>query len=276
MQINCRGQLVDLSEPQVMGILNRTPDSFYASSRSNALSELLTQAEKMVKEDALFLDIGGYSSRPGADHVSEEEEIQRVIPAIKALRKAFPKTFLSIDTFRSAVAEAAVQAGADLINDISGGQQDPRIWEVVQKQQVPYVAMHMRGTPQNMQQQTQYEDLFKEIALYFSQLKTKAASLGINDLILDPGFGFAKTREQNFELLNQLELFRSLGLPLLIGLSRKSMIYKTLDTTAEHALNGTTALHAVALLKGASILRTHDVAEARECVRLVQELGQFS
>lgn len=276
MQINCRGQLVDLSEPQVMGILNRTPDSFYASSRSNALNELLTQAEKMVNEGALFLDIGGYSSRPGADHVAEEDEIQRVIPAIEALRKAFPDVYLSIDTFRSGVANAAVQAGVDLINDISGGQQDPSMWEVVQQQQVPYVVMHMRGTPQNMQQQTHYDDLFKEIALYFSQLKAKAASLGITDLILDPGFGFAKTREQNFELLNQLELFKSLGLPMLIGVSRKSMIYKTLETTAEQALNGTTALHTVALLKGASILRTHDVAEARECVRLVRELGQFS
>ena len=276
MQINCRGQLIDLSEPQLMGILNRTPDSFYASSRSADLTDFLKQAEKMLEEGALFLDIGGYSSRPGADDVSEEEEIKRVVPAIEALVKHFPQAVISIDSFRSAVARRALEAGAHLINDISGGQRDPAIWEVAREQQVPYIAMHMRGTPQTMQQQTEYGDLMKELLLYFSQLKSKAASLGLNDLIIDPGFGFAKNREQNFKLLAQLELLHSLGLPVLIGLSRKSMIYKTLETTPEKALNGSTALHAIALYKGAQIIRTHDVAEARECVRLVKEMTQFS
>jgi len=276
MQINCRGQLIDLSEPQLMGILNRTPDSFYASSRSTDLTDFLKQAEKQLEEGALFLDVGGYSSRPGADDVSEEEEIKRVVPAIEALIKRFPQALISIDSFRSAVARRALEAGAHLINDISGGQRDPAMWEVARELQVPYIAMHMRGTPQTMQQQTEYSDLMKDLLLYFSQLKSKAASLGLNDLIIDPGFGFAKNREQNFQLLAQLELLHSLRLPLLIGLSRKSMIYKTLETTPEKALNGSTALHAIALHKGAQIIRTHDVAEAGECVRLVREMAQFS
>lgn len=276
MQINCRGQLIDLSEPQLMGILNRTPDSFYASSRSTDLTDFLKQAEKQLEEGALFLDVGGYSSRPGADDVSEEEEIKRVVPAIEALIKRFPQALISIDSFRSAVARRAFEAGAHLINDISGGQRDPAMWEVARELQVPYIAMHMRGTPQTMQQQTEYSDLMKDLLLYFSQLKSKAASLGLNDLIIDPGFGFAKNREQNFQMLAQLELLHSLRLPLLIGLSRKSMIYKTLETTPEKALNGSTALHAIALHKGAQIIRTHDVAEAGECVRLVREMAQFS
>lgn len=276
MQINCRGQLIDLTEPQLMGILNRTPDSFYASSRSADLTDFLKQAEKQLEEGAQFLDVGGYSSRPGADDVSEEEEIKRVLPAIEALVKRFPEAIISVDSFRSAVARRALETGAHLINDISGGQRDAAMWEVARERQVPYIAMHMRGTPQNMQQQTEYTDMMKDLLFYFSQLKSRASALGLNDLIIDPGFGFAKNREQNFRLLAQLELLHSLGLPILIGLSRKSMIYKTLGTSPEMALNGSTALHAIALYKGAQIIRTHDVAEARECVQLVQEMAQFS
>jgi dihydropteroate synthase len=276
MQINCRGQLIDLSEPQLMGILNRTPDSFYASSRSSDLTDFLNQAEKQLSEGALFLDVGGYSSRPGADDVSEAEEIKRVVPAIEALAKRFPEAFISVDSFRSGVARKALEVGAHLINDITAGQGDPAMWEVAREMQVPYIAMHMRGTPQTMQQQTEYKDLMKDLLLYFSQLKSKAAALGLNDLLIDPGFGFAKNREQNFQVLAQLELLQSLGLPILIGLSRKSMIYKTLETSPEKALNGSTALHAIALYNGAHIIRTHDIAEARECVRLVREMAQFS
>lgn len=276
MHLNCRGSLIDLSEPQVMGILNRTPDSFYAQSRSRSQDELLRQAETHLESGALFLDLGGYSSRPGAQDISAEEEIIRVVPAIEMLSSRFPEAILSVDTFRSSVARKSLEAGAHMINDISGGHLDPEIWKVVREHQVPYIAMHMRGTPQSMNDLTDYEDLWKEILFYFSQIRAKASEMGLNDLIIDPGFGFAKTREQNFELLNHLELFHTLEAPLLIGISRKSMIYKTLKTSAEQALNGSTALHAIALYKGAHILRTHDVAETAECIQLLKELRQFS
>lgn len=262
----------DLSKPKVMGILNITPDSFYAGSRTPTTEEAVDRAAKMVKEGAWCLDIGGYSSRPGADDISVDQEIARVIDPIKAIREAFPDLPISIDTFRSKVAELAVAAGASLINDISGGQLDPKMLDLVAELRVPYIAMHMRGTPQNMKDKVQYDDLISEMIKYFSELREKAYTRGIADLILDPGFGFAKDRTQNFEILSSLEDFQILDCPLLIGVSRKSMIFKTLDIPAQDALNGTTVLNTVALLKGANILRVHDVKEAQEAIELTQKM----
>jgi Dihydropteroate synthase (EC 2.5.1.15) len=264
--------LVDLSIPKVMGIINVTPDSFYDGGKTTSEKEILLQAESMLAEGAAFLDIGGYSSRPGADAISTEEEVQRVLPAIDAILKRFPDVLLSIDSFRSAVAKKAMEAGAAIVNDISGGTLDTEMLATVSKLKVPYIMMHMRGTPQNMTQLTDYKDISKELLFYFSEKIAEARKLGLTDLIADPGFGFAKTRSQNFELLNSLELFKMLEVPYLVGISRKSMIYKTLETTIGNALNGTTALHSVALLKGASILRVHDVKEAVECVTLIENL----
>jgi len=255
-----------------MGIINVTPDSFYDGGKTFQKKNILEQAEKMISEGATFLDIGGYSSRPDADEVSEEEEIKRVIPAIEAILKEFPEALLSIDTFRSKVATKAVNTGAAIINDISGGTLDPEMFKQVSLLKVPYILMHMRGTPQNMKTQTNYDNISKEVLTYFSEKIAKAHKAGINDIIVDPGFGFAKNAEQNFELLNNLELFKSLSAPCLVGISRKSTIYNTLKVSAEDALNGTTVLHTVALLKGASILRVHDVKEAKECITLLQNL----
>lgn len=270
--INIQGHLHDLSKPKVMGILNITPDSFYAGSRIPTAEQAVDRASKMVSEGAWCLDIGGYSSRPGADDISVDQEIARVIEPIKAIREAFPDLPISIDTFRSQVAELAVEAGASLINDISGGQLDSRMIDLVAELRVPFIAMHMRGTPQNMKDKVQYDDLISEMIKYFSELREKAYTRGIADLILDPGFGFAKDRTQNFEILSALEDFRILDCPLLIGVSRKSMIFKTLDISAQDALNGTTVLNTVALLKGANILRVHDVKEAREAIELTQKM----
>ena len=254
-----------------MGILNITPDSFYSQSRTTP-SEVLHKAEQMLQEGATFVDIGGYSSRPNAQEVSEEEELQRVVPVVEALVKHFPEIRISVDTFRAEVARQSLEAGACIINDISAGQIDPTIWEVVAHYQVPYITMHMRGTPQTRQTYTEYDKLAKDILYYFSEVKDKARQLKINDLIVDPGFGFSKTLAQNYELMQQLALFKALECPILVGISRKSMIYKLLDTTAEDALNGTTVLNTFALLHGADILRVHDVREAMECVRIVGEL----
>ena len=272
--INCKGKLIDLSTPKVMGILNLTPDSFYDGGKLTSETDILVQAEKMLTEGATFLDLGGYSSRPGAEFVSEEEEIQRVLPVVELLLKEFPETLISIDTFRSEVARKTVKAGAAMINDISGGSLDENMFIKIGKLQVPYIMMHMRGTPEMMMQNTNYNDLIKEVLFYFSEKIAKARSFGINDIIADPGFGFSKTTEQNFELLNALELFEVLNIPLLVGVSRKSMIHKTLNISAEKALNGTTALHAIALQKGASIVRVHDVKEAVECIKLTQLLNK--
>ncbi|PHS64915.1 MAG: dihydropteroate synthase [Flavobacterium sp.] len=255
-----------------MGILNLTPDSFYDGGKLSSEKDILSQAEKMLSEGATFLDLGGYSSRPGADFVSEEEETQRVLPVIKLLLKEFPNTNLSIDTFRSEVARKSVKAGAAIINDISGGNLDENMFKTIGNLQVPYIMMHMRGTPETMMQNTNYKDLIKEVLFYFSERIAKARSFGINDLIADPGFGFSKTTEQNFQLFTDLEAFKMLEIPLLVGVSRKSMIYKILNTSAKEALNGTTALHAVALQKEASILRVHDVKEAMETINLLQNL----
>lgn len=270
-QINCKGELICFDTPKVMGILNITPDSFYAQSRTTP-AEVLRKAEQMLEEGATFVDIGGYSSRPNAQEVSPQEELQRVVPVVEALVKHFPDIRISVDTFRAKVARESLEAGACIINDISAGQIDPAIWEVVAHYQVPYIAMHMRGTPQTMQTYTEYDKLTKDILYYFSQVKDKARQLRINDLIIDPGFGFSKTLAQNYELMQQLALFKALECPILVGISRKSMIYKLLDTTPETALNGTTVLNTFALLHGADILRVHDVKEAVECVKIVGEL----
>lgn len=273
MTINCKGQLIDLSTPKVMGILNITPNSFYDGGRYKNESELLERVEKMLQEGADFIDVGAYSSKPNAEYVSEEEEIERIIPVVNLLQNHFPQVILSIDTFRAGVAKACIENGAAIINDISAGLLDEKMLETIAQFQVPYIMMHMRGTPQTMQQYTQYDDLIKEILFYFSERIAAARALGINDLIIDPGFGFSKTLEQNFALMQKTELFQMLELPLLIGISRKSMIYKTLGTTAETALNGTTILNTIALSKGAKILRVHDVKEAVECVRLFKKVN---
>ena len=270
--INCKGNLIDLSTPKVMGIINLTPDSFYDGGKLTSEKEILLKAEKMLQEGATFLDLGAYSSRPGAQFVSEKEEIDRVLPVIKILLNEFPETLLSIDTFRSNVANQSISAGASLINDISAGKLDDHMFKIIAQHQVPYVMMHMRGTPETMMKNTDYTDLTKEVLYYFSERIAKARSFGINDLIADPGFGFSKTLDQNYELFNDLELFRNLNIPLLLGISRKSMIQKKIKTTAANSLNGTTALHAIAIQKGASILRVHDVKEAFETINLLQNL----
>ena len=255
-----------------MGIINVTPDSFYDGGKTTVLRDIIAQAEKMVAHGATFLDIGGYSSRPGAKDVSETEELERVIPVIEALAKEFPGTFLSVDTFRSTIAKEAVGAGAALVNDISGGMLDEDMISTVAKLKVPYILMHMKGTPKTMNSFAEYKNVTKEILYYFSERIALARKAGINDIIADPGFGFAKTRAHNFEILNHLELFKALGVPLLAGISRKSLIYKTLETSPEKALNGTTVLNTIALQKGANMLRVHDVKEAKECVALLQSV----
>ncbi|WP_418638370.1 dihydropteroate synthase [Winogradskyella sp.] len=272
MNINCKGKLIDLSTPKVMGILNVTPDSFFDGGKYNNEIAILNQVETMLSHGATFIDIGGYSSRPNANDVSETEELNRVIPIIELILKNFPETLISIDTFRSHVAKKSIEAGAALINDISAGKLDNNMLTTVGKLAVPYIMMHMRGTPKTMQQHTQYNDLTKEIISYFADRIAEAHKAKINDLIIDPGFGFAKTTEQNFVLLNTLELLQLIDQPILAGVSRKSMIYKTLNSTSENALNGTTALHMVALQKGAKILRVHDVKEASECITLYNQL----
>lgn len=268
MTINCNGNLIDLATPKVMGILNVTPNSFYDGGKYSDESQLLKQVEKMLSEGADFIDIGAYSSKPNAEFVSEEKEIQRILPIVKSIGKEFPDALLSIDTFRANVAEVCVENGATIINDISAGMLDEKMLGTVAKLQVPYIMMHMKGNPNTMQSLAQYENIVKEMLFYFSERVAEARSFGVNDIIIDPGFGFAKTLEQNYEVLQKTELFKTLELPILIGISRKSMIYKTLETTSENALNGTTFLHAIALSKGANILRVHDVKEAVEGVRL--------
>ena len=272
MTINCKGQLIDLSTPKVMGILNVTPDSFYDGGNFVLDKNILSQVEKMLLEGATFIDVGGQSSKPNAAIVSVDEELNRVVSAVDLILKNFPEAIISIDTFNSKVAQIAVENGAAIINDISAGSLDDKMFETIAKLQVPYIMMHLRGTPQTMGKMTNYDDLVKDILFYFSEKVAKARSFGINDLIIDPGFGFAKTLEQNFELLHKLDLFQILELPILVGISRKSMVYKTLETTAEKALNGTSILNTIALTKGANILRVHDVKEAVECVKLYEML----
>jgi len=272
MNINCNGNLIDLSTPKVMGILNVTPNSFYDGGKHNEINSIIHQVDKMLSEGADFIDIGAYSSKPNAEFVSEEEEIKRLVPIIKELVDHFPSIVLSVDTFRANVARVAVEHGVGIINDISAGLLDEKMLETVADLKVPYIMMHMRGNPQTMQSLTNYEDIVKEMIFYFSERIQKARSFGISDLIIDPGFGFAKTLEQNYEVLHKMELFSMLELPLLAGISRKSMIYKVLENSPQEALNGTSVLNTIAIQKGAKILRVHDVKEAVECIKLVSKL----
>lgn len=274
MTINCKGQLIDLSQPKVMGILNITPNSFFDGGKYSSDEEIIAKVQKMLNDGATFIDVGAYSSKPNAEFVSEDEELNRIIPVVQLLVKQFPSILLSIDTFRSEVASACIENGAAIINDISAGNLDDKMLEVIAKYNVPYIMMHMRGKPETMQSMTDYDDIVKEILFYFSEKISQARSLGINDLIIDPGFGFAKTIEQNYEVMQKVELFHNLELPMLIGISRKSMIHKFLGISADDALNGTTFLNTIALTKGAQILRVHDVKEAVECVKLYQKLNQ--
>mgnify|MGYP000458694527 FL=1 len=273
MTINYKGQLIDLTKPKVMGILNLTPNSFFDGGKYTNEAEIIAQVGKMLSEGATFIDIGAYSSKPNAEFVSVEEEMARIVPIVELLVQQFPQILISIDTFRSEVAEACILKGAALINDIAAGKLDDTMLNTVAKYNVPYIMMHMRGNPQTMQSLTEYQDVVKEMILYFSERIAAARSLGINDLIIDPGFGFAKTVEQNYEVLQKMELFQQLDLPILAGISRKSMIYKVLNCNASESLNGTTVLNTVSLLKGANILRVHDVKEAVECVTLFNAIN---
>jgi dihydropteroate synthase len=273
MTINCKGQLIDLATPKVMGILNVTPNSFFDGGKYENDSEILSRVGKMLNDGATFIDIGAYSSKPSAEFVSEDEELQRIVPIVNLILEHFSETLISIDTFRSEVAKACIENGAAIINDISAGILDDKMLETIAKYNVPYIMMHMRGTPQTMQTMINYDNIVKEILFYFSERIAQARSLGINDLIVDPGFGFAKTLGQNYEVLQKMELFEMLELPLLAGFSRKSMIYKTLNSSADDALNGTTVLNTIALTKGAKILRVHDVKEAMECVTLFNKIN---
>lgn len=273
MTINCKGNLIDISTPKVMGILNLTPDSFYDGGKYKNTREVLSQVETMLNQGATFVDVGAYSSKPNANSVSESEELNRIIPIIEVLISEFPEILLSVDTFRSQVAKESILTGAAMINDISAGKLDSNMLEVVGNLNVPYIMMHMRGNPQTMQSLTDYDLLIKDILFYFSERLFEAKKHLIKDIIIDPGFGFAKTREQNFELLKYLEQFKILEKLMLVGVSRKSMIYKTLKTTPNDALNGTTVLNTIALQKGANILRVHDVKEAMECIQLNNELN---
>ena len=270
--INCNGKLVDLSSPKVMGILNVTPNSFYDGGKHKNINTIIHQVDKMLSDGATFIDIGAYSSKPTADFVSEVDEINRLNFVLKEIVNTFPNIILSVDTFRANVAKIAVENGVAIVNDISAGLLDENMLPTVADLKVPYIMMHMRGNPQTMQTLTDYNGIVKEMIFYFSQRVAKARSFGISDIIIDPGFGFAKTLEQNYEVLNKLELFSILDLPLLAGISRKSMIYKVLEKTAKDALNGTTVLNTIAVQKGAKILRVHDVKDAVECIKLVDKL----
>ena len=273
MNINCNGNLIDLSTPKVMGILNVTPNSFYDGGKHKEINSIIHQVDKMLSEGADFIDIGAYSSKPSTEFVSEEEEIKRLVPIVKSLVETFPNIILSVDTFRAQVAKASVENGVAMVNDIAAGLLDDKMLETVAALKVPYIMMHMRGNPQTMQSLTNYNDIVKEMIFYFSERIQKARSSGISDIIIDPGFGFAKTLEQNYEVLHKMELFSMLELPLLAGISRKSMIYKVLEKTPQEALNGTSVLNTIALQKGAKILRVHDVKEAMECVKLYNKLN---
>ena len=273
LYINVNGRLMDLSEPQVMGILNVTPDSFYAGSRSETEKDIVQRLHQIIDEGASIIDIGGYSSRPNAEHISVEEEMSRLRNGLEIIRKHSPNAVVSVDTFRADVAKMCVEEyGVAIINDISAGQMDEEMFPTIAKLGVPYIIMHMKGTPQDMQVSPKYDHFLKEIFYYFSEKVQKLRDLGVKDIIIDPGFGFGKTIEHNSELMNHLEEFSLFELPLLVGVSRKSMIYKLLGTIPEEAMNGTTALHTIALLKGANILRVHDVKEAVESIKIVQKM----
>lgn len=274
--INVSGRLIDLAEPHIMGILNITPDSFYSDSRKLTEESIRLQVRKIVDEGGQMIDLGAYSSRPGADEVSVSEEMERLKKGMKVLREEAPDIPVSIDTFRADVAKMCVEElGADIINDISGGELDSKMFSTVARLGVPYVLMHMKGTPQNMQQEAHYENLMKEIMLYFAEKVQRLRDLGQKDIILDPGYGFAKTIDHNYELLQHQEMLKIFELPILVGLSRKSMVYNLLESTPQQALNGTSVLHTLALLRGANILRVHDVKACAEVIKIVQKTLHF-
>ena len=273
LYINVNGRLIDLSEPQVMGILNVTPDSFYAGSRMETEKDIINRIHQITDEGGAIIDIGAYSSRANAEHISAEEEMKRLRAGLDLVRKHQPEAVVSVDTFRADVAKMCVEEfGAAMINDISAGQLDAAMFGTIAQLGVPYIMMHMQGTPQDMQMNPHYDNLLKEVFLYFAERVQKLRDLGVKDIIIDPGFGFGKTLEHNYELMNHLDEFRLFELPLLVGISRKSMIYKLLGTTPEEALNGTTVLNTLALMKGANILRVHDVKAAKEAVTLVEKM----
>ena len=266
--LNCKGRLLTVDQPIVMGIMNMTPDSFYSGSRMNAIDEILSKAEQMISDGASILDIGGQSTRPGSTRIDLNEELKRVMPAIEAIHHKFPNQIISIDTFQSAVALQAIEAGASIVNDVSGGTMDDAMFSTIAKLQVPYVLMHMAGDPQTMQQNPTYKIVATEVFDYLNVKTKELIALGIHDIIIDPGFGFGKTATHNFRLVHQLSFFRQLNKPLMVGLSRKATIYRTLDIQPEDALNGSTVLHTIALMNGAHILRVHDVKEAMQAVKL--------
>ena len=267
--IECKSKLLDLSTPRIMGILNLTNDSFYDGGKYNSINKALLKTEKMLDDGAEIIDIGAYSSRPNAKHVSLEEEWQRMEKTLQIINKNFPNILISVDTFRSEIARRCIDNGADIINDISAGNLDNKMFDVVSELNVPYIMMHMKGTPQNMQKNPNYECIEKEVSEYFFSKIKYLKNKGFNKIIIDPGFGFGKTIEHNYKLLNNIEKLHFLKLPIMIGLSRKSMVYKVLETDQKNALNGTTVLHALCLSKGVSILRVHDVKEAVECIKLI-------
>ena len=259
-----------------MGIINTTPDSFFEGSRKNSLDSILKQVSQFINEGVNIIDIGGYSSRPGADEVSEQDELNRVLPAIEAIKKEFPNTLISIDTFRPNVAEKSLETGANIINDISGGQNDSSIYKIAGNFSAPYIMMHMRGTPQNMHNDTNYKNLMKDLVLFFSKQIQIAIKHGVKDIIIDPGLGFNKTLDQNYEIIAKLNLLKVLDKPILIGASRKSMLYKLLGNTASDCLNATTVINTLALVNGAQILRVHDVKEAVELKLIMDKINQVS
>lgn len=275
--INVKGKLMDFSTPKIMGILNVTPDSFYAGSRKSTEKEIHARIEQILKEGADIIDIGGYSSRPGAADIDSDEEMSRLSTALKILQKNYPDAIISIDTFRSEIAKACVENyGAAIINDISGGMIDEKMFDTVADLKVPYVLSHIKGTPATMTARCQYDDLLKELILYFSEKINQLYRLGLNDILLDPGFGFAKNLDQNYRLMENLNNLSLLELPILVGISRKRMIYQLLDISPEESLNGSTVLHTYALMQGASILRVHDVKEAAEAIKIIQKLKSQS
>ena len=269
--INVGGRLVSLDEPQVMGILNVTPDSFFATSRCRSEEEIRQRVCQIRQEGATMVDIGAYSSRPGAEDVSKDEELRRLLPAIDIVREEWPEAIISVDTFRAEVARRAVEAGADIVNDISGGEMDSEMFSAVADMHVPYILMHMQGTPRDMQKAPHYDNLMCEVFRSLGERVELLHEMGVADVILDPGFGFGKTMEQNYEMMARLGEFRLLDCPILAGVSRKSMVYRLLDTTPEESLNGTTVLNTIALMNGASILRVHDVKEAVEAVKIYRQ-----
>jgi len=269
--INCKGNLIDLASPKVMGILNLTPDSFYDGGKYKSEKDILQQTEKMILEGATFIDIGAYSSRPGAIHISEEEELSRLLPILEIILQNFPELLISVDTFRSNIAKIAIETGACMINDISAGNLDDNMFKTIASLQVPYIIMHMKGNPKNMQTNVDYNNLITNIIYYFSKKINELRALNVNDIIIDVGFGFSKTIDQNYELLANLNLFKNLELPILTGISRKSMLYKFLDTTAIEALNATSIANTIALQQGTNILRVHDVQEAIETTNIIEK-----